>query len=109
MKWRRKSSIRIFASIRFLNHCMLRDSSQDAASYDYHLSAASPRGGSGVVDAGGAAGTTSNGEDLTAVYQYVYDAQAIARTAVGSIDIGAFELSDAAVRPLPPQNLKVVQ
>ena len=81
------------------------------SSYDYHLSGSSPNGISGVVDAGGAPGSSSAGQDLTPVSEYVYDAQKVARTAVGTIDIGAFELSNpgAVPRPLPPANFIVVQ
>ena len=81
------------------------------SSYDYHLSGTSPSGISGVVDAGGAPGSSSAGQDLTPVSEYVYDEQKVARTAVGTIDIGAFELSNpgAAPRPLAPANFIVVQ
>lgn len=78
------------------------------SSFDYHLSASSPQGASGVVDAGVSPGT-GGGQDLTTSFQYVYDAQATARTAVGVIDIGAFEFGNpgGAVRPLPPTNVRV--
>ena len=80
------------------------------SSYDYRLSFSSPSGTSGIVDAGGAPGSSSVGQDLTPVSEYVSDAQKVARIAVGTIDIGAFELSNPGTgfRPLPPENLKVL-
>ena len=81
------------------------------SSYNYHLSYSSPSGVSGVVDAGGAPGSSSAGQDLTPVSEYAYDAQKFARTAVRTIDIGAFELSNpgAGPRPLPPANFIILQ
>ncbi len=81
---------------------------ENPSSYNYHLSYSSPNGISGIVDAGGAPGSSS-GQDLSPVSEYVYDAQKVARTAVGTIDIGAFELSNpgAGPRPLPPANFSV--
>lgn len=77
------------------------------STFDYHLSASSPQGASGVVDAGVAPGS-SGGQDLTPLFQYVYDAQAVARSSVGGVDIGAFESSNSgAVVPLPPTNVRV--
>ncbi len=80
------------------------------SSYNYRLSYSSPSGSSGIVDAGGAPGKSSAGQDLTPVSEYVYDTQKVARIAVGAIDIGAFELSNPGfgVRPLPPTNLTVL-
>lgn len=78
------------------------------SSYDYHLSNGSPAGASGVVDAGGTPGSAA-GQDLTPVSEYVYNAQKVVRTSVGTIDIGAFERSNpgAGPRPLAPASFSV--
>ncbi len=80
----------------------------DPAAYDYHLTAGSPSGSGGVVDAGIAPGVSSTGFDLTPVYQYVYDARSEPRGAAGAIDIGAFERSGTpGSPPAAPLNLRV--
>ena len=58
----------------------------DAATFDYHLKTGSP-----CVNAGVDPGTTPE-FTLTPDQQYVHPAQSEGRTAVGTIDIGAFEL-----------------
>ena len=80
------------------------------STYDFHLSANSPRGAALIVDAGAAPGTSSVGNDLTPLFQYVYDAQSVVRTAVGTLDVGAFEFGNPGSDgrgPLPPANVKV--
>jgi MYXO-CTERM domain-containing protein len=57
----------------------------NAATYDYHLQAASP-----CIDQGSAPGTLG-GYDLTPLFQYVHPASAEGRSTVGTIDIGAYE------------------
>jgi hypothetical protein len=70
--------------------------------YDFHLTANSPSGASGIIDAGVAPGTSAEGFDMTPVFQYVYDIQEVGRTVVGAAtDIGAFEFSTGAPPPPP--------
>jgi len=63
----------------------------DRTNYDYHLTSASS-----AIDAGMAPGSI-NGFSLLPIWQYVYDADKEARTSVNTIDIGAYEFSDATV------------
>ena len=58
----------------------------DQAGFDYHLTSASPARNAGVAP--GAAGSF----DLTPVFQYQHPAHTEARAAVGTIDVGAYEL-----------------
>lgn len=56
------------------------------AAYDYHLDASSP-----CVDNGETPGM-GGGIDLTPKYHYVHPASLVARSLVGKIDVGAYEL-----------------
>jgi hypothetical protein len=56
-----------------------------------------PAPGSAAVDAGTDAGATAAGVSLAATREYLPVAQSRARTAVGKIDIGAYESSSAAL------------
>ena len=58
------------------------------STYDFHLTAASP---ASVVNAGAVPGVSVTGYTLTPLREYVYDAQDLARTTVGALDLGAFE------------------
>ncbi len=80
---------------------------RDPSSFDFRLTAASPAGTGGLVDAGTPPGTSSTGQALTPAFQYVYDVQIEPRVAVGAIDIGAFELSGATAPPPAPTNFTV--
>ena len=59
---------------------------QDAANYDYHLTASS----TGAINAASAAGPCS-GFSLTPVNQYVHPCSSEARPSNGTLDIGAYE------------------
>ncbi len=81
----------------------------NTATFDYHLTAASP---STIVNAGAAPGLSSTGYNLTPTGQYVYDIQGMTRPQSGVIDIGAFEYTGggsqdttapSAVQDLRPQ------
>jgi parallel beta helix pectate lyase-like protein len=77
----------------------------DPAGYDFHLTASSPTGTSGIVDAGSNPGMSSTGVSLTPMLQYVYDLQSEARPVVGALDIGAFERGGAVSPPPAPTGL----
>lgn len=62
--------------------------------YDFHLTSTSP---AGIVNAGGAPGTSATGFPLGPIAEYVYDAQGRARAVTGSLDIGAFEYDSGSV------------
>ena len=65
----------------------------DPGMYDFRLTAASPVGASGIVDAGVDPGLSGVGFDLEPHDQYVRDAASEPRPVVGDLDLGAFELS----------------
>ena len=64
----------------------------DPRAYDYRLTSTSPRGASGIVDAGADPGFAPGGFDLEPHFQYVYEAGNQTRAPLGSLDLGAFEL-----------------
>lgn len=59
----------------------------DMAAYDYRIAAGSP-----CVDAGSDAGMAAGGTALAAAFHYLHPLMHEARTAVGVVDIGAYEL-----------------
>ena len=77
----------------------------DAANYDFHLTANTPGGAGGIVDAGSDPGTSSTGQSLTPTLQYVYDFESEARPLSGALDIGAFERVTATGPPPAPTGL----
>jgi len=68
----------------------------DPASYDFHLTADSPRD---IVDRGIPPGRSSTGFDLAPSLEYVYDARGRARPVSGDLDLGAFEYTRPEVSP----------
>lgn len=62
----------------------------DVGNYDYRLTESSP-----AIDAGIAPGA-ANDYDLTPTFQYVHPSQSEIRSAVGPIDIGAYEYNNVA-------------
>jgi hypothetical protein len=69
------------------------------ASYDFHLTAASP---AAIVNAGVAAGLSATGFALTPSSEYVYDAQGRSRPLIGALDLGAFEYGSSSTADISP-------
>ncbi|HYR52975.1 MAG TPA: hypothetical protein VET83_10205 [Candidatus Dormibacteraeota bacterium] len=66
------------------------------STYDYHPTSASP---ASIVDAGGLPGLSATGYNLLPTMQYVYDAQGTPRSALGTLDVGAFEYGSGSGGP----------
>ena len=64
----------------------------NAAAYDYHLQSGSPAINAGVAPGLGA------GQSLSADYEYVHPTSGETRTAVGTVDIGAYEYGNATTQ-----------
>ena len=67
--------------------------------YDYQLTSASP---ALIVNAAGLPGLSATGYNLLPTMQYVYDTQGATRSALGILDVGAFEYGSGG--GAPPDN-----
>ena len=78
------------ASAVLANNFTMDPKLANMASFDYHLLA-----GSACIDAGAPPGM-GDGFDLTPMFEYVHPAASAPRTAVGKLDIGAYEYGNPA-------------
>ena len=78
---------------------------QDAANYDFRLTA----GSTGAINVGTAPGSGINGFNMTPVYQYVHPRNDENRPVNGTIDIGCYEYGGAPTNQAPTVDAGVNQ